>query len=224
MVLGTTIIPDSFINDTIIQSEGLNLTINISGSGIWTGVIIEDNSLFFENIRSSDLTNCQISFNITEINKTYYEYDLPLFTSCGTDSTIITSNLTNPVNASVQLDTSTPSTVGKITTSNGQSYTFPSATSNPFQLDNLNLNGDTTLTVSNNKEDIKVCNGFFDAGMSFGSFMIILIIVLVAGFIILILNNDENSEFDLTTWALILLVAGAVMSIGMYIITNIGGC
>lgn len=216
-------IGDSQINDTLITSTGLNLSVNVTAP-LYFAVQVCDNSLYIENLRSSESTNCQISFNLTEVNASYTGNDLPSFNSCGTDSTTIFNNLTNPINASVQLDTGSPNQVGKITTSNGQTYTFSGATSNPFQLDNLNLNGDTILTVDNNKESIKTCEGFFDAGMSFGSFMIILIIVIVLVFVMLILTNDENSEFDLTTWALILLVAGAVMSIGMYIITNIGGC
>ncbi|MFA5652342.1 MAG: hypothetical protein WC933_03175, partial [Candidatus Paceibacterota bacterium] len=77
LISARTVLSDGPLNDTVITCNGLNLTITIN-SYLYGAVIVEDNSIYFENLRSSSASVQSLSFNVTnEKNKTYLGSELP---------------------------------------------------------------------------------------------------------------------------------------------------
>jgi hypothetical protein len=104
LISARTVISDGPLNDTVITCNGLNLTITIN-SYLYGAVIVEDNSIYFENLRTSSPAIESLSFNITnERNKTYLESSLPKIVSETNDylskSIIINSGLENNITVS----------------------------------------------------------------------------------------------------------------------------
>lgn len=104
---------DGYWRNKVIKSNGLNLTINIT-TPLYFAVIIESNSIYFENLRINNLDLCRFSTNLTEKNK-YYEsnyliglvnnYCVPIGQGGGGGGgTTIVSNATGEINVSLKLN------------------------------------------------------------------------------------------------------------------------
>jgi len=80
-------------NGTSLHTSETNLTINFTQTAYANNVTIESNSIKF-----SEFSNKQdydsISFNLTNSNTTYFQYDLPFFSSSSNSEKHISSNLT----------------------------------------------------------------------------------------------------------------------------------
>lgn len=183
LVNATTIIPYSAINSTQITSLGLNLTLNCTNQ-IYFGAIIESNSIYIENIGSTLNSVERLSYNITESNKYYLCSDLPIIVSSSDTSKTIDSGLTNPISVIAEITSGQINQVGKVTVSNGQTFRFPGSTTNPLELNLINLtNGDTTLTIENTKQIASICEQggftFLDAISLVGIILTLILISVV---------------------------------------------
>jgi len=90
---------------TIINSTGLNLTINFTSTMYADTIVVDATYIELTGFRSSSASNEKIDFNITEENMSYFGSDLPYYSTSSTDSKIITSNLNNAsVNSTVHMD------------------------------------------------------------------------------------------------------------------------
>lgn len=80
------------------------------------------------------------------------------------------------------------------------------------------------IEVLYNKAQLDVCSGFFDAGVGFTGFIVILIIISIGGIVIVFLTGGD-ADIDVTTLiAGTIIVAAIVLSFGMVIINNINNC
>jgi hypothetical protein len=152
------------------------------------------------------------------------------FSSSSYTSKHIAANLSEGINATVIINVYDCDTVGTIsyTPENESSYN-PSYTcsNNQVTFSTLKINpalNSNLLTISYNQAQLDTCNGFGNAGESFGSFIMILIIVGVAGFVILLLTSGDASDIDLNALTIMIVIAGVIIALGMIIISNINGC
>ena len=134
---------------------------------------------------------------------------------------MISSNLNNNLNSDITFPITTEN-IGSITTSNGQRYVVPNSQTSPLGLTELITNNNTILTLNFDSSSIDTCNNFFDAGNSFIAFVIIIIVISIAGFVIFLLTG--SGEIDLTTIFIAVLISSLALIFGMIIINNIGKC
>ena len=100
---------------------------------------------------------------------------------------------------------------------------FDTGVLDSFEILYLGSSNPSPAAAASNQASIDICEGFSDAGNTFTSFFVIIIIVGVAGLILLLLLGD-GEEVDLGAIAFALVVVGFVLSIGASIIFKIGGC
>lgn len=225
----------NLINDSsLIYIRNAN-TVNITNlSGLYNALYFYSNlssnlisgSYNFFNVSNLTILN---NFNLSELNP---RDGSPIWISSSNNlEKHIASNLTDSINVTVSINVLSCDSLSKIQYKRNQSLVYEEVsgtcldnilTINTLQVDPSQESNEIILTYG--KAVIDTCNGFFDAGLSFTSFLIILIIVSVGGFIIFIFLNESNPDFDLTSIALIIGVASCVMAIGMYIIGSMGGC
>lgn len=211
IVSATTIIPYSTISNTVITSTGLNISLNCT-STLYFGAIVNTNSIYIENINNNNNILESISYNITnERNKTYFCSDLPIIASntapsTGTQTVIISNNLTNLINVTGSFDSNNVfgGTNAKTLTINGNNNLFTSNNDSIFFTGQL-TNGNNNLNINYFQVD-NTRNGFCSvvtAGYSnFFSGIIILFGILAIGIIIVILysivkvTQGEELNFD----------------------------
>jgi hypothetical protein len=231
-------------NQTNILNSTLTELVNFSVSGLNNALIFNNsnNVLADSNIENNDgeiyleigenetiyiLNN----FNLTEgINR---EYSPIWFSSSSNTEKHIASNLTDSVNVSVSFNVDSCENLGTITYKSNTGVQTLSFDGRPYCLNKVVTISNILIepaTSSNefdilyNSANLDVCSGFFDAGMSFGSFIVILIIISIGGFVLFLFFGDENSEIDTTGIAIIIIIAGVIISLGMVIINSINGC
>lgn len=231
---------DSFhllINNTINQdfqghlneiSVNWNMTsylnINCSGTYYADFLDIENDYINFQNFSRDNGLN-KISFNVNHVYKNYTCDDLPYFSSNSDKEKIISNNITD-LNVSLFTSVLDCSNIGTIKTSNNQIFQLTSCSGNQIIiLNNLLLTkGNTILDFNYNGASIKTCNNFFGSGNAFIDFIIILIIIGIAIFVIFMIDSGSDGGIDLTLLAGIVIIALVVMSMGMIIINAISGC
>lgn len=138
-VNSTTILSDGFLNDTDITSLGLNLTISFQ-SPLYTGVIINNDSIFFENLRSGGLINKSLSFNLTKGNATYNSSALPLITIYNTTFIKISYGINESINVTLTDISVSSCNVESVTIDNGttlKTYSNPTCIESPLPFINL---------------------------------------------------------------------------------------
>jgi len=211
------------------RSEGLNLSINFSDLTMYANgsVFVEATYIGFMNLSRTEGAIETLTFNITEQNKSYTGSDMPYISSSSDDSKTVTSGLDSSLLSKIFISVKDCDEIGTISTSNSQNYYAPSTCSGNFLiLSSLNIsaNSDTVITINYNLQSSEICSGFFDAGNSFISLVIVLIIVSVAGYIIYILMTGDDGGVDVTNMAIAILIAFIAIVIGMRIINTIGSC
>ena len=88
------------LNNTLINATG-GITINVTDNIYFDTLIIQSNSIYFQNIRASDSATEKLTYNITSLGN-YTEDDLPYISSSISTSKVISSNIT--INASITVD------------------------------------------------------------------------------------------------------------------------
>lgn len=225
------------LNNSIIFTNDTKLNVTINNPIYFTSLIVENDYIYLGNYNLYDPSNEYLTINITESNKSYTESDLPYFSESTGTNKVITSNISNIVGILVTNTSLDCSNIGwvKYTPANGSVITWLNKnarnlcssgiiTINPVVIGK----GSNTLEISSEVAKGSICSGFFDAGVSFTSFIILVIIASIAGIVILFMTNMGSSEDgDMSgtiTIASIIIVGAIVLIIGMIIINNINGC
>lgn len=170
------------INDTILKSNGLNLTFNITQPITFDSITISDTSIYFDGLQTldSDGSN-KINVNITASDKYYNHSVLPYITQVSNVYTV--RNWLFGTTGTVELDL-TSCNVKYIQYSNGLLPTiFYHTNCDPVSLTGLS-NTNKTLTVVYYEDDYVTLKGPFLYILSaFGVMAIILAAAIVMGFI-----------------------------------------
>ena len=210
-------------------SLGLAFTSNGSlpcGNSLFTGdcnVTLQPNnySYVYNNYVLTEgrpLTGEPFNFTSTSTGTYYKTYSI---------SSNLLDNLTIPVNLTVPSGYVVTSIT--VTPKNRPSYKVQGTQlDNTLYIPSVNISYSTSSNVITlgltTQSQSEICAGFFDAGMSFGSFIALIIIVSIAGIILTILLMGD-SNLDATTIIVgSILIGGIVLSIGMAIISNINQC
>lgn len=158
-------------------------------------------------------------------NSASQDDDLKVVSTANTGGLYITIMNIDPESKNLVLDTG--GVLSSITNQlTGQTYTadengvFSIGISDTYEILYLSYN-----PPASNQASLDICEDFGDAGDSFISFFIILIIVAIAGLILFIFMGGEGSSgIDLDGLSVMLVIGGVVLSIGATIVFRIGGC
>lgn len=151
------------INDTIVNSTGLNTSITFNVTRHYNGLTVGSTGIDWVGYRLTDAANESISFNITVSNGRFFvnssQQDLPFFdSSSSTTKTInssVTQNLTASINISATCNSGYPNedSVENITiiypnaTVKRLPYTSFSCTNNIITFDDTLDSGQTSYTL-----------------------------------------------------------------------------
>lgn len=231
-VSSTTILGDGLINNTEISSTGLNLTINFT-SPLYAGVIINSDSIYFENLRSGLNSLERISFNMTEANKNYTNSNLPYFNLSSELSKIITSNISS-VNSSTRFSAECD-TIGRITylsaggvsTSyvNGffiKQYTCPNdLITLTLQLDQ----GDNVITLAHDGGQMTACSQSVSAFATYVGLIGLLGAVIFLGLIMSYLTGivDKNAfkNYSIISVIVTLIMVAVLVIVAIFILSTL---
>lgn len=132
---------------TILNSTGLNTTINITQITYCDQVNVDLNDIYLVNCSLDNSFN-QLTYNLTTSNQRYNSSNLPYFIGTDVNSKTIYSNFS--INSTVNLLVLSCSSVGRITYTSA-SGTIISYTNNLFQNSYTCSNNVVTLTVQLDK-------------------------------------------------------------------------
>jgi len=231
------------INDTIVQSLGLNTNITFNVTRHYDTLAISSSGIYFENYRLTDIIDEKITFNLTESNVDYRvnttNKDLPYYNSSNTTRKIITSAFVNTLPVIATFDAvcgvGSPS-FGDLTK---VVVDRPSLITTTYTWANFTCNGDDTVTLlitpgieqGDNTLNLSysiipttvtpavttTCNSIFDSTSDAFILAAIVLIVMAAVGIIMALNMGLGS-IDLKVLIGTLIVASMILIVGYYII------
>lgn len=221
---------DTLRNESIIYKT-TNALITFSNNSLYsTGLFTGDANLTLPPGNSSYIYNNYIltegrpltgePFNFTQTTTSTYSKAYSI-------SSVISNNLTVPVNLTVPSGYIVTSIT--ITPKDQPSYKVAGTqTDQSLYIPSVNLSYSTSSNVITlgltTQSQSEICTGFFDAGMSFGTFIALIIIVSIAGVILVFLMSGDNNLDTATIISGSILIGGIVLSIGMSIISNINQC
>ena len=104
-------------------------------------------------------------------------------------------------------------------------YTYNKVTG-IINIENVNLtysssSNEIILGITNEVQD-DLCTDFYLAGNNFTAFIVVIIILMIAGFLLFLFLG--GNEIDLATGSVIVLISGIIITLGMVIIKNINHC
>jgi len=166
--------------------------------------------------RNKDLINIT-SITTTTNSKTYHISSL-----IKDDITIPVYNLVVPDNSRL---------IGLTINPNGKASYTPEYTYNPttkrINIPEVNLSYSTTsneiVLALTTEAQADICDGFFGAGSFFMSFIVIIIVLSAAGFVLMLFLGDD-SDMDLNLIVITIIIATIIIIFGMKIINTINGC
>lgn len=221
---------------TVMNSVGLNLTINFTSSMYVTSFTVDSAYIGFVNLRNSSTADYNITFNVTETDVSYFGSDLPYFVVNTDTSKQISSGLSDPVNATITFIIGRPcDQISRISyNSNTSVYNQTYQTTDYTCTDSiitLDVNGIEesasnnviTILYSFDNEDLNdFCSGLMDGTSSLGQLMavIIIAIVLVTALVLFMDGNLNMIQFFIASLITIVLVV-IINIIGGIIITSI---
>lgn len=217
---------------TILQSVGLNYTINFTQTAYADVIQVESNSIYLQNYRRSGTE--YITLNLTTPNQYYLGTALPYFSSSTSTSKTITSTLSQSVNATVIVNGDC-NVVGNVVYQ-GETITPDSCTNNQltFTLNDI-PSGASLLTLNSNQAIIDICN---ESDMTFtdaaGIAGIILTIILIGGALSIVLlsfsgvgginlGNFKPADITLSGMILGILIVGLTFLVIATMAYLIGG-
>ncbi len=223
---------DGLINNTEISSLGLNLTINFT-TGLYTGIIIENNSIYFENLRSELNSLERISFNMTEVNKTYINRDLPYFNSSTTLSKTITSNISS-TNSSTRFSAECD-TIGRITylSAGGISTSYVNGffikqytCSNDLITLTVQLDqGDNVITLAHDGGQMTACSQSVSAFATYigliGLLGTVIFLGLVMSYLTGIVDKSKFKNYSIVSAIVTLIMVGVLVIVAIFILSTL---
>lgn len=229
ILLNNTNSSDSF--DIVLDDLSNALIYNSNGSIYGSATISSNDRNLNITLPAGNETYILDQYNITQ-GQTRSNDPITLTTTSDNSAKTFTSTLEESVTqVSIDVAVTSCTSLGSITyNSNSGNYTDSwnggDVTCSGNRL-SLTINGidvgANTLSISYNAASMDICEGFGEAGDTFVTFFVIIIIVSIAGVVMVMLfSGGENIDFGGLAFAIIL--AGVAISIGASIIFRIGGC
>jgi hypothetical protein len=208
------------ITDSLINSTGLNSTINITGTIYLDTLIIQNDSIYFQNFRSSDGSAYTLTFNLSEYDLRIYDDDLPTFSSTSLDTVVVSSNI-QPLDAVITFSArncNVPSVSRTNSSGHAWLYTNPSCSGGLVTLNVENL-GDDTFTIESQVFDMTNLNTSFILLMTL--LPLLLGVAIISIFFFFWQNKQgENPDWNqLYKMVLITISCAVLISVGILILT-----
>jgi hypothetical protein len=215
------------INDSIVQSLGLNTNITFNVTRHYDQLTVDSAFILFEGYRATDGATETLTFNITESNGDYYvnssQEDLPHITTTSNTQKIINSGLTNTLNVTLVVDVMDCN--GIVNVSKGSTVLSTTCASNSLTATVEVANGDNTITInylSNDAQLNESCYKWITGLQAIAAIvglmvLVIVVVAIYAGF----RGNNIFAEMDLKTLGIgvmglvVLAISAAVVIIAL---------